>query len=136
MIWGCNWDVTCNFIKSDPRVNNNITDSSAYGNYKNVDVKASDDPNETEIIKAGGTADSNSVKLPTGKTTYTKTNNIFDLAGNCTEWTQEAHASYGRAKRGGAFSSTGPWMPVADRSEDYASYPSSDRTSRPVLYVM
>ncbi len=58
MIWGCQWDVTCNFIenKGDQK---SITDSSSW------------------------------------------LNNIYDFAGHCYEWTQEANDS-GRTRRGGS----------------------------------
>ena len=82
MIWGCQWDVTCNFIanKGDKK---DITNSSSWGNYYSTSVKADDGKTE---IKANGTP----AKLNTGKTTFTMANNIYDLAGNCWEWTQEA----------------------------------------------
>ena len=32
-------------------------------------------------------------------------NNIYDLAGNCDEWTQEAYDAIGRVARGGGYES-------------------------------
>ena len=82
MIWGCQWDVTCNFIanKGDQK---DIIDSSSWGNYKGTSVKADDG---TTVLKRSGT----DYNLNTGATTFTMANNIYDLAGNCYEWTQEA----------------------------------------------
>ena len=93
MIWGCQWDVTCNFIanKGDKK---DIVDSSSWGNYKGTSVKANDGTTE---IKASGTGSA----LNTGVTTFTMANNIYDLAGNCHEWTQEAENSVSRIFRGG-----------------------------------
>ena len=98
MIWGCQWDVTMNWLissgaKTSDEVNN---DSSSWGNYNNTSVKADDG---TTVIKASGT----SSKLNTGKTTFTMANNIYDLAGNCWEWTQEANDTDYRAGRGGYY---------------------------------
>ena len=107
MIWGCQWDVTCNFIanKGDQK---SITDSSSWGNYKGTSVKADDGTTE---IKASGTSSA----LNTGITTFTMANNIYDLAGNCWEWTQEAIYTGNRAGRGGNYYSNGSRNPASDR---------------------
>ena len=106
MIWGCQWDVTCNFItnKGDKK---SITDSSSWGNYQGTSVKADDGTTE---IKASGT----SSKLNTGKTTFTMANNIYDLAGNVCEWTQEAFSTISRAGRGGNYSGNGSSDPASN----------------------
>ena len=95
MIWGCQWDVTCDFIanKGDKK---DIVDSSSWGNYYITSVKADDGTTE---IKASET----DAVLNTGVTTFTMANNIYDLAGNCDEWTQEANNTIYRAIRGGHF---------------------------------
>ena len=104
MIWGCQWDVACNFIanKGDKK---SITNSSSWGNYKETSVKADDGTTE---LKANGT----SAKLNTGKTTFTMANNIYDLAGNCREWTQEASNIYFRVDRGGDYNDNGSYIPA------------------------
>lgn len=91
MIWGCQWDVVCNYIAEDSTYS--ITDSSTWGNYKNTEVKSSDG---NTTIKSSGT----STRLNTGVTTFTMAKNIYDIAGNCWEWTQEACDAYNRAGRG------------------------------------
>ena len=113
MIWGCQWDVACNFIanKGDKK---SITDSSSWGNYKGTSVKADDGTTE---IKASGTSE----KLNTGKTTFTMANNIYDLAGNCYEWTQEADDSINRALRGGFYNRSGSSYPASYRDGDTPS---------------
>ena len=66
-----------------------------------------------------------------------KTNNIYDLAGNCNEWTQEAVYTYCRANRGGYYGSNGDSYPVTYRYDyDFPVYSSNDIISyRPVLYL-
>ena len=117
MIWGCQWDVTMNWLissgaKTIYEVNRN---SSSWGNYRGTSVKADDEKTE---LKASGT----SAKLNTGKTTFTMANNIYDLAGNCSEWTQEAYSANYRACRGGDYVSYGSSYPASLRSVDYPDY--------------
>ena len=42
-------------------------------------------------------------------------NNIYDLAGNVYEWTQEASDTYVRASRGGNYPNNGSRDPASDR---------------------
>ena len=90
MMWGCTWDEICKFIANKGYTDEN---SGEYGNYQNVSVKANDGTTE---IKASGTKE----KLKTGETTFTKTCNIYDLAGNCLEYTQEVNNTDNRVYRG------------------------------------
>ena len=101
MIWGCQWDVIMNWLissgaKTSDEVNN---DSSSWGNYYASSVKADDG---TTVIKASGKFQ----KLNTGKTTFTMANNIYDLAGNVMEWTQEAREADFRVNRGSDYTYT------------------------------
>ena len=111
MIWGCQWDVTMNWLissgsKTSDEVNKN---SSSWGNYEGTSVKADDGTTE---IKASGDVQ----VLNTGKTTFTMANNIYDLAGNCWEWTQEAYGTFGRAGRGGCCINYGSGNPASVRT--------------------
>lgn len=87
MIWGCQWDQVCRFISTfgDNKVNS-LDNSTKYGNYSNSD-------NPANVTGAGS-------KQLTGYSEYWKTNNIYDLAGNCQEWTQEATGGTNRIVRG------------------------------------
>ena len=99
-------------ISSGAKTSNEVnTDSSSWGNYWHTSVKADDG---TTVIKASGT----SAKLNTGKTTFTMANNIYDLAGNCFEWTQEASFTIRRADRGGDCFSNGSLFPASYRVSD------------------
>ena len=111
MIWGCQWDVTMNWlISSGAKTSDEVNkDSSSWGNYNNTSVKADDGKTE---LKARGT----SAWLNTGKTTFTMANNIYDLAGNIWEWTQEAYNTRGRDDRGGDYVISGSDNPASYRS--------------------
>ncbi len=118
MIWGCQWDTTMNWlISSGAKTSDEVNkDSRSWGNYNNTSVKADDGTTE---IKASGTSE----KLNTGKTTFTMANNIYDLAGNVWEWTQEASDANSRAGRGGYYSGYGSFIPASHRS---GYYPGND----------
>ena len=62
----------------------------------------------------------NSIEFNTGKTTFTMANNIYDLAGNVWEWTQEAIRADSRAVRGGCYSDfgVGSFGPASYRSNN------------------
>ena len=114
MIWGCQWDVTMNWlISSGAKTSDEVNkDSSSWGNYHGTSVKADDGTTE---IKASGDVQ----ELNTGKTTFTMANNIYDLAGNCWEWTQEASDTFARANRGGVCNNNGSNYPASDRNNYY-----------------
>ena len=112
MIWGCQWDVTMNWLissgaKTSDEVNKN---SSSWGNYYDSTAPA----NTGNYVK--------DTRKNTGSNEAWKANNIYDLAGNCYEWTQEANGTVFRAHRGGACSSFGSGNPASYRgSPDYVS---------------
>ena len=85
MIWGLQWDATCNWLASSGF---NITDSISWGNYK------------------ANTADGHGTKQNTGYSESWKANNIYDFAGNCDEFTQEAQDTFIRDLRGGNYNSS------------------------------
>jgi len=69
------WDSAINFIKNNV---NNYEKDSIQGNYENVKIEE-----EGIVLKENGTRE----LLTTGKTTPVC--NIYDLGGNCWEWTSE-----------------------------------------------
>ena len=116
MIWGCQWDKVCNFIHtSGDQVN--LTNSASYGNCKD------------------STVDGHGSKRVTGYSDIWKANNIYDIAGNCFEWTQEAGYAGDRAVRGGYYYHNGDRYPVTYRSSYYPTYADSFISSRPTLYI-
>ena len=124
MIYGVQWDATMDWLKAtkfqnDPSKVN--TDSSSWGNYSNSSGDA-------DVEGAGS-------KQNTGHSEYWKANNIYDLAGNCSEWTQEAGNTDDRIMHGGRYNESGSSNPGADRT--YAvPYGSLDgNSSRATLYM-
>ncbi len=115
MIWGIQWDLACDFI-SKKGEQKSITDSTAWGNYSNSTGNAAV---MDETIQKYGT------KQVTGYSEYWKANNIYNLAGNCWEWTREASNISGRACRGGGYSSKGLSYPASYRNGIDAIHSSS-----------
>ena len=118
MIWGCQWDATCDFI-SKKGEQKSITNSSTWGNYSD-----STSPANTGNYEKWRRKD-------TGSNEYWKANNIYDIAGNCYEWTQEADRTIFRAYRGGGCKHSGSDRPASGRSSESPtiSYVDSNRFS-------
>ena len=115
MIWGCQWDVTMNWlISSGAKTSNEVNkDSSTWGNYKNYNTAN----NYTEGT-AGYEKNAGSLQN-TGSSENWKANNIYDLAGNCWELTQEASYTDFRAKRGGYYYGGGSGYPASIASAPF-----------------
>ena len=112
MIWGIQWDAACDFIanKGDQK---NIKDSSTWGNYRNYNTANNYTEGTAGYEKNAGS------KQDTGSSENWKANNIYDLAGNCWEWTQEALSTDSRAIRGGIFDCSGSGFPASYRNHSY-----------------
>ena len=114
MMYGCQWDAICKFISergSGTRVN--LSDSRAYGCYSNWGT-----------LCATGNAES------------WRTHNIYDIAGNAFEWTQEALDSNKRIGRGGSAFHAGDTSNVTSRISIEPNSSSSWMSSRPMMYVL
>ena len=78
------WDRTLNWLEETKAVTRaELFDSTSWGNYQNSQFNFT-----------------GKLLLETGVTEYTKKNNIYDLAGNCYEWTTESDSSGYRVIRG------------------------------------
>ena len=122
MIWGCQWDVTMNWlISSGAKTSDEVNkDSSTWGNYNNYNAAN----NYTEGT-AGYEKNAGSLQN-TGSSENWKANNIYDLAGNVCEWTQEAFDTSLRAGRGGYYSDHGSYNPASIRNNDNPDYSDYD----------
>ena len=115
MIWGLQWDATCNWLAASKF---NINNSSTWGNY--------DD----------NTATGHGSKQNTGFSESWKANNIYDFAGNCLEFTQEAYYADNRAIRGGRYFNNGPSNPASKCDCFSPTITYSIYGSRPTLYLI
>ena len=119
MIWGLQWDATCNWLDSSGF---SIKDSSTWGNYKNNDATGHGSLQNTGFSESW------------------KANNIYDFAGNCYELTQEANGTKYRAGRGGYYLISGSDCPASRRVYEYTpTYIDSTYSSggsRPTLYLI
>ena len=115
MIWGLQWDATCKWLATS---NFDITNSSKWGNHKD------------------NTANGAGSKQNTGYSESWKANNIYDFAGNCEEWTQEARYAGTRAYRGGDYDYSGSNCPASGRSYDNPNGPYGYVGCRPTLYLI
>ena len=138
---GAAWDSMLDFIKDS---SHNVTSSSSWGNYKNSDTykvyrgslysnstwSAADTTNGSDVTK------DTSILLTTGATERNSSKNIYDVAGNCYEWTTEAYDASGRVVRGGRYDKDGSGSPASDRYNvnPTGSYNGFD-SFRPLLYV-
>ena len=68
----------------------------------------------------------------TGSVADDVSKNIYDLAGNCVEWTMEAYTTYDRVRRGGDCISA---LPVSNRSYSGPTDSYADNSFRPTLYI-
>ena len=127
MIWGCQWDVTCKWLEEH---NYDINNSSAWGNCSNYNT-ANNYAEGSEKYEAGA-----GKKQNTGSSENWKANNIYDLAGNCREWTQEANSTNRRPGRGGFYYCSGSSDPASVR---YYNFPDrsdyGENASRASLYI-
>ena len=109
MIYGVQWDAVCDWLEQSGFDTN--TDSSSWGNY------------------------STGSKIDTGSNPTYEANGIFDLAGNCWEWTQEAYSASIRTTRGGDTYSSGSNFPASGREGNGSDKPNDICSSRAILYI-
>ena len=121
MIYGNQWDEVMDWLVDTGMSSDLVNkDSSSWGNYSN---------------STGAAATDSGSKQPTGTNEAWQANNIYDLAGNCYEWTQEAYNTNYRVRRGGSCYNSGYGYPASDRNYYYPDYSSGDYSSRPALYI-
>ena len=147
LCYGIQWDATLAFIGDE----NYNKDSTSKGNYQNnawtinretakYTTSPSSDTTWTSISaeenKTKTKTASESILLTTGASEDFKTKNIYDLAGNVAEWTNEAYSENSRVRRGGwGYGDYGSNYPVSYRfnydpvaCNDYCGF-------RPALYI-
>ena len=100
LLTGAAWDRTLGWLEETGKVTlyEIVGDSKTWGNYY-----------DDEFSNTTGLAN-------TGKFIETQKNNIYDLAGNLSEWTTEAYSSVYRVSRGGGYDNDGSLGPCSHRN--------------------
>lgn len=120
MIWGCQWDAMMRFILATEDANH----VTATTNVGHTASEFTSRPYQT-----GGT---NYAEVYTGTTEYNdKAVNIYDLEGNCYEWTQDVYYTGSRVWRGSYCTNGGS---PSDRNCTTPTSTYSYCSSRLVLY--
>ena len=144
LCYGIQWDMALAFIGDE----NYNKDSATKGNYRDnawtitrETAKTSSDDGATwksiseETDKKKTKTASESILLTTGASEKFKTKNIYDIAGNVGEWTNEAYFTTQRAGRGGVYSYGGTPYPASARAYCYPFYWLDMLGFRPTLYI-
>ena len=140
---GAAWDSMLHFIKDS---SHNVTSSSSWGNYSDSDTykvyrgslysysnstwSVADTTNGSDVTK------NTRILLTTGATERNSSKNIYDVAGNCFEWTTEAFDTGRRVLRGGSYGLNGSNFTARTRYDSDPTGVNDDSVSfRPLLYV-
>ena len=146
LCYSIQWDATLAFI-GDEKYNQ---DSTKKGNYQNnawtinrETAKYTTNP-YSDTTWTSISAEENKTKtktaselilLTTGASEDFKTKNIYDLAGNVNEWTNEAYFTTYRVNRGGCYGGPSTYSPASVRERYEPYYCSSSIGFRPALYI-
>ena len=123
MIYGNMWDETMQWLidtgaKKEAEINE---DSTSWGNY-------SDSSGNAAISGAGS-------KQNSGYSDCWSANNVYDLAGNYYDYTQEANSTNYRVRRGGLCGLSGSQDPASKRDRNTPNGSNNQYSSRPALYI-
>ena len=111
MIWGCQWDAVMRWMWNQGGDKKTYTyDSTGKGNYSGPRKATGSDPEYA-------------------------VNNIYDMAGNISDWTIEANGTSFRVSRGGYYNYAASNYPASDRSSNSSAYSYSSSGSRLALYM-
>ena len=130
MIWGNQFDRTLIWlVETGNKTKEEICDNSnSWANYLDSEFEYISD-NGKLVNKLAGKG----TKIPTGSTEYTKANNIYDLAGNVTDWTLQANGINRRDYRGGNMIST--TAVAGNRYSAFAESTHNNNGCRAMLYI-
>jgi hypothetical protein len=97
LVTGKQWDTVMKWLQNSGK--NISSNSISWGNYKNAGVTnvtqySTNDGAAWTSISSTTKGTTVSWQLKTGHSEYTKANNIYDLAGNLSEWTNENYSTY------------------------------------------
>lgn len=121
LVTGTQWDTVMKWVENSGK---NITNSTTWGNHNDSVAPAN--------VTGWGS------KHVTGFSEFWKANNIYDLAGNTFEWTNEIYFST-RVGRGGSYYDNGSSFtggPVSGRNGHDITFNHSSYSFREVLYIL
>ncbi len=118
LIYGVQWDAIMTFVND---AEHDVNGSKSWGNYYDY--------------TGGGIYEKGKLQK-TGANENWKAKNMYDLAGNAWELTNEAFGTNYRVCRGGCFDNGGSYNPASYRDHINPAYANGvHRTFRPMLYV-
>ena len=121
LMYGIEWDSTLNWLNGNATIA-----SSTAGATKTMELADIQTNSTNTTGNAASTPYVQYTRQNTGASEYWKANNIYDLAGNVYEWTQEKYSTGDyRPHRGGAYHVNGNDYPAASRVFMNASSTSS-----------
>ena len=143
---GACWDSMLDFIKDEEH---NVTNSTEWGNFRDAEFDITRgryaeyvDGTLGSFIAVAGiykkelySVSNKYILLTTGTTERNSAKNIYDVAGNCREWTTESSSSDNRVFRGGSHLSYGSKFPANGRNTLYPHIRDSYLGFRSALYV-
>ncbi|MCX8075030.1 MAG: hypothetical protein N2749_05540 [Clostridia bacterium] len=118
LVAGTQWDTVLKWMQNS---GTNVTDSRTWGNYVDSMTPAN--------ISGYG-----SLQI-SGYSNYWKAKNIYDMAGNLREWTNEKRTVSSLVNRGGTYASVGSIVPAAYRSNGASTISSGNLGFRVALYI-
>ena len=142
LCYGVEWDAMLDFIKD---TNHSVNNSTTWGNYKNnkgdtwnitrETAKYSTDSGATWTSAPKTKTSDESILLTTGANDNFKAKNIYDVAGNVSEWTMEAYNTSVRVVRGGTYGEQGNYYPAGTRYSVMYNATSQTTGFRVALYL-
>ena len=155
LVTGTMWDMMMKYMRDTGNVDiltstwgnyDNVSLTNITGYYTNVNSSGATDGFKNAETLSTNSGTSSYVLLTTGGAEQVKKMNLYDVAGNLWEWTQEAaytkNASYGDnatyntyTLRGGAFGGASSTIPAACRACNYAPYTYTNHGFRLALYL-